>query len=1711
MQTEQQQRIMGYFIDEAKEHLNTIEQGLLNLQNTITDREMVNEVFRAAHSIKGGAAMLGISSIQKTAHRLEDCFKLLKECPVKVDNKLETLFLKVFDTLSALVAELPKPFGLTEEIAKKIMVDVEPIFAELNNHVNQLVQNPGSSTSELSAALEIKPTDDKNNRKALEQTFEKTVLAQLRELLQIFRQPEQPVNRQELQKICRSLIALGQQFNLPKWNNLLETASSACANPSNSFRTLASIVIKEIKQAQELVLADRETEILPSRQLKALVPPESRKAPAEESLTSSPGERAKVVESKEEFNPLKSEPKNLSQPAIPFPATRIQKNYDKAMKKGAAARNVNEPEVGILELDSLAELFSGETPELDENWQSETTISNIDAKEMMDSIEELNLDLDSDFADLLIESDNQKSTAPEISELDDFMNLFGEEIQSEAEVRVAKAEGLSDEDFSDFLWETEQPELQAKSAKESDDLSSLFGEEIWFADESSNPSLPDSVPKQQDDEELLNILTAEDVNEALSTAANSPNALNALNDDSSLDNWLNELSENEFVFTPADFDPELVLIDEDRSNSNNLLEVQTQDVTEESAAKTPVNDLSLDFLEEEGNNWDFSSSLEQTMAEEELDELDEITDKDSERIISGEEEVLSKNSENKELSKDKALDVLFGETQLDENYQESSESSELSEDLGIETFLEDQSLDDLFEDEESDEAATLDETKDNLFGEVDEFLEPSSKTVLPEAAAKLEALFDAEGSDELASALDLDEEWDIDSALELAPAQTDEAAEKLDALFDAEDTLIADALESDEEWDIASALELDTDDLEASGKLSPAEALETSQYPSKVEEEWDDLSEFLTKDELFLETDGEESADKTPQFDISLDEFEELEANLNESETLDTSELHAADTEEFDEWDALLDEDVTLSGNDDKSSEEFDELDALLDEDVTASGNDDKSSEEFDELDALLDEDVTFSVNDDKSTDEFDDLDAWLNDNAVGELTNSNDFDELENLLTQTPPIKAEKQLPPKGSSYESSATANAVEDEFDELEKMMQDSDSKISPPSLGKAPLQPIRSRLSKAFGDQTTKVPVKHLDNLSNLVGELVVSRNSLEQDQERMRQFLDNLLSQVQQLSDVGARMQDLYERSLLETSIIASRQHHRNLSKLDSSSLQLQNPSKYDPLEMDQFSPIHLLSQEMIELIVRVRESASDIEFLVEETDQVARMLRLITTQLQEGLTRSRMAPFKQTAERLPRAVRDISMKLNKQAELIVDGKDTLIDNVILEKLYDPMTHLINNAMTHGIEEPQKRIAAGKSPVGRITIQAFHQGNQTVISVSDDGAGIDIERVKAKAIEKRLISSQDAKSLSKQEVYEFLFDAGFSTQDQANDFAGRGVGMNVVITSLNEIRGIISTESTLGKGTTFTIRLPLTLSIGKALCCLSDRASIAFPMDGVEDMFDVPVDAIKTDTDEQRCIAWRDTLLPFQSLSELLTYNRQLSRGSVYGGKREDNMISIVVLRSAGNFLAVQVDKVVGEQEIVIKQLHGPVPKPVGIAGATVLGDGRIMPIADVLELIDLSRGVTSKQHTDLWLRDHSVPEVPVKTEPMVLIVDDSITVRELLSMTFNKAGYRVEQARDGQEAWDKLRSGLPCDIVFCDIEMPRMDGLELLSRIQKDDTLNHLPVAMLTSRGAVRHQQMAAELGASGYFTKPYLEEALLDAAQRMMKGEVLLHAPSNA
>ena len=1520
MLSEDQKRILGYFIEEAKDHLNTIEQGLLNLQTTIEDTEMVNEVFRAAHSVKGGAAMLGLNSIRRTSHRLEDFFKLMKESPPQVDRELESMLLRISDGLQEQLDQLQSPYGLSDDQAEDFLSDLEPVFAEAEIHLQTLLEQ-SPSVAKVPAAVVSKPASTEARvshpeTSALQLVFQSDVPALLRDMLATFKKQESESSRQELSQICQRLRSLGEQFELTQWSELIGLTIGAVGNTEQTFRSLAPVIIKDLKQAQDLVLSGDAEQITPSEALLALVPsdPESDDSALDALLAEALDDNATdevdladlfaAAESEEAVNEGDADGSwldEVSQPEMGDTAD-LEAAFDsltsevmRATSTSADERPVG-VEVGTAELNSLADLFEGDLKELDAAWEEEE-LSDLPSDEEIGA--ESGADLESDLADLLETSETD--SALESTADDDMLRLFGESFdQTPVATETAATPELGGEpNLTTSLFDSDDLdgdglEPSTEISPEIDDLEKV---DDFFALEANGPQ-----------------------NAQPSTAVEAD----------AIDDFFDAVSEPMTTAAERDSSP----VEAANSAASNL----EQDM--EAAAITAPGDQAQP-----------SPS----------DSSDPVSD-----LIPGETEETN-------------LDALFDVAEVAAGSPQS-------------------------------EAVT----------------------------ANLEVLLD-----------------DFPIVESDAPFREDATGEEISdeqIMFDNLSVPLAEEDEEVTETDSASRVDnLDFGDLdEDKAELSP------------------DLNQDLWGEDGQFNDVG----DQAPEVNLDV-------ANIEVSPI--DSEIEGIES--------------IVSG----AASHDEETTAYADQPASKVGAESVDPSDFDDLESLLDEPIPDSS---PPSD-------WLTaESGEGEL------EDLEALLDEGPGIEAAAEEITGADSDRGDEL-----DEFSDLEKLLEDTDQLGgSSPTLStrrRSSAQPARRtpRRTPVVTDQTMRVSVSHLDILSNLVGELVVNRNSLEQDQERLRQFLDNLLAQVQQLNDVGQRMRDLYERSLLESSLISSRQA-MVASGPGNGSNDHATGATFDALEMDRFTGFHTLSQEMIELIVRVREAASDIEFTIDSSDQITRQFRQVTTQLQEGLNKARMVPFGQTADRLPRAVRDISLKCGKEARLVVDGRDTLIDKMILERLYDPVTHLVNNAITHGIEPPEERQSSGKSREGTITIRAFYQGNQTVIYIADDGGGINPDVVKAKALKKGLITPAEAEEMSDVEVYDLLFLPGFSTRDQADDFSGRGVGMDVVRTALADIRGAITIESTLGKGTSFTIRLPLTLSITKALSCVNNQARIAFPMDGVEDMFDAPKERIQTNEQGVSCILWRDTLLPFRPLGDLLLFNRSLGRGRVYGGTSDDNVVSIVVLRSASTFIGLQVDQVIGEQEIVIKQLEGPVPKPTGIAGATVMGDGRVMPIADVLELIDLSTGRVRREPVQsLWGQAGEEDTAPAvdREEPTVLIVDDSITVRELLSMSFSKVGYRVEQARDGQEAWEKLRSGLPCDLVFCDIEMPRMDGLELLSRLQKDEQLSRIPIAMLTSRGAGRHRQMAVDLGASGYFTKPYLEEMLLDAAQRMLNGENMIRAGTEA
>ncbi|MEH1905963.1 MAG: response regulator [Nostoc sp.] len=1567
--------------------------------------------------------------------------------------------------------------------------------------------------------------------------FQAQVLQTLREMLQLFKQTTTPSTRQNLQQCCYQLVKLGETWNLSKWCGLCQAAASAIGNPENTYLTLAKIVITQIKQAQELVLQGREAEIAISQQLEALlsfaeielleITPDlfdeqftalTELSTASEpilSVNTEPLVKTNLAQATEELNLDEdiSERPYLVQETLLNAATHTSLAFTAHEEAHPISNNLdpNGPEVGIAELNTLADLFAGETPELDESWHQEETLnivaiddfgidfSSTDAEEAHSDLFDL-LSFDKDISNK--QHPTTTAATQDLSLLFDDNFLEKENSEPQNQQTSATTLELTDINVLDINLDSSPPENLPEFTDVPSDTNQFPGEIVQNS-VNKNDVVEDILTLALDDDSEL-LPTGEvtqpeieafvkDVDTAIIGIELSTNLQNSFDNlflETRNANWVEQITPSDYIELPQQtglsldslFAEEQTLLPTSEAEIGDLFDISPGTVPEFSESE---NDLS--------NFWSEETTEEQ-------DEFDSLIEQNVERAL--EESLFA------------ATDDIFADSQ--QPIPSPIASFDIEEDFDL-NFQHQEHLDLVFSSD----------SEDDLFDQ----LAPSNSTISPainDASTTETRLFAPHPESEILrrsqqpEALDFVPEFtnqppeisDVD--LELNPfGSFDENPQLLFEDVATNDSTYIQMETTDNPVDELAATEtsLDINFGETSDLVSP------QVQPSDLFGSFDENPQLLfedvaTNDSTYIQMETTDNpVDELAATETSLD------INFGETSDLVSSQVQPGDlfgsldqnTDENSQllFETVIQEDVETDlwdlGETSKVapvSEGEDAIIASTEELATTETIEVAAPEdEFADLAALLTEEVV-PIPKAKEIPEVDfaALEKLLGtDNDEAAAISSDVYDGLgQRQPFSTQPVLAKKALLSLGI------------DEFGDLEKLLAEADQTISHSPLVKSNASKIirpSTRRAARF-EETMKVPVKQLDDMSNLVGEMVVNRNTLEQDNERLRQSLDNLLIQVQQLSDVGARMQELYERSLLEASLLAGRK--KKDTGLQASDFNADRG--FSELEMDRFTPFHTLSQQMIERIVRIRESSSDIDFVTEETERVARQFRQVTTQLQEGLTRARMVPFAQTIDRWRRGVRDNAIKCGKQIELVIEGGDTLIDKMILDHLTDPLTHMLNNAIAHGIETPEERQAAGKPPVGIITIRAFYQGNQTILSVGDDGAGIDSAKIKAKAVKIGMITQAQAKTMSRLEVYDLLFQSGFTIKDEADEISGRGVGMDVVRSEISEIRGTVNTDSTIGKGTTFTIRLPLTLSICKALCCVSDRSRIAFPMDGVEDTLDIPVKNIQHDANGQSFISWRDTVLPFRPLKELLTFNRQISRGNVYGGTRDDDMVSVVVVRSANTMIALQIDLVLSEQEIVIKQFEGPAPKPIGVAGATVLGDGRIMPIADVLEIIDIFQGRISTQlGGSSWQQKATLPDTSVaKIDPTVLIVDDSITVRELLSLTFNKAGYRVEQARDGQEAWDKLRSGLPCDIVFCDIEMPRCDGLELLSRIQKDSNLNHLPIAMLTSRGADKHRQIAAQLGASGYFTKPYLEEALLEAAARMLKGEKLLTTTSN-
>jgi len=479
---------------------------------------------------------------------------------------------------------------------------------------------------------------------------------------------------------------------------------------------------------------------------------------------------------------------------------------------------------------------------------------------------------------------------------------------------------------------------------------------------------------------------------------------------------------------------------------------------------------------------------------------------------------------------------------------------------------------------------------------------------------------------------------------------------------------------------------------------------------------------------------------------------------------------------------------------------------------------------------------------------------------------------------------------------------------------------------------------------------------------------------------------------------------------------------------------------------------------------------------VDETEKALLAQARLNRDLQQDLMRVRMVPFGSLQERLYRIVRQTAKELGKRANLEIKGTQVELDRSVLERITGPFEHLLRNAVTHGIEDVATRRAAKKPEIGEIRLELKQEGNEVQLALSDDGAGLNIERIREKAIEKGMLTT--GSDLSESEIADFIFQPGFSTAEEVSQVAGRGVGMDVVRNEVAALGGRVEMRFTKGQGTRFEIYLPLTLAVTQTVIVRAGAKIYAIPAVMVEQVLQLRQEQLVAAYKSGRT-EWQDRHYPFHYLPHLLGVSDAVAE--------QKRFSPTLYLRSGTNSIALHVDDMVGSnQEIVVKAIGPQLQRIAGITGATVLGTGEIVLILNPVQLAIKEVAVRPAVV-------HAAPKPQAAaTQPTIMVVDDSLTVRKVTGRLLERQGYLVVTARDGVEAMEKLQELVP-DVMLVDIEMPRMDGFDLTRNVRADARLSRVPIIMITSRTADKHQNYAREVGVSHFLGKPYQEDDLLE------------------
>ncbi|MEJ6818254.1 Hpt domain-containing protein [Pseudomonas sp. LF-5] len=605
----------------------------------------------------------------------------------------------------------------------------------------------------------------------------------------------------------------------------------------------------------------------------------------------------------------------------------------------------------------------------------------------------------------------------------------------------------------------------------------------------------------------------------------------------------------------------------------------------------------------------------------------------------------------------------------------------------------------------------------------------------------------------------------------------------------------------------------------------------------------------------------------------------------------------------------------------------------------------------------------------------------------------------------------------------------------------------------------------------GADMVKVSAELLDELVNLAGETSIFRGRIEQQVSDAQTALNEMETTIE-------RMRDQLRRLDTETQgRILSRQ------QVDADHLGYE---EFDPLEMDRHSQLQQLSRALF-------ESASDLLDLKETLDRrnhdaenLLQQQGRINTELQEGLMRTRMVPFERMLPRLKRIVRQVAEELNKDVAFIIDNAEGEMDRNVLERMAAPLEHMLRNAVDHGLESAEVRLAAGKPAQGTISLDLSREGGDIVFDIRDDGAGVPLEAVRRKAIKRGLLAP-DAE-ISDRDVLQFILQPGFSTAEKITQISGRGVGMDVVHEEVRQLGGTMSIDSVPGQGVHFRIRLPFTVSVNRALMVQCGEDQYAIPLNTIEGIVRVlPNDLEGHFRNDPPSYHYGGQRYELCYLGELL---KTAPRPKLLG---QSLPLPVLLVQCNDRHIAVQVDAMAGTREIVVKSLGPQFGAVQGVSGATILGDGRVVLILDLLAPIRAMQARVAQRpaHVDI----DSEPQKPL----LVLVVDDSVTVRKVTSRLLERHGMNVLTAKDGVDAMLLLEEHMP-DLMLLDIEMPRMDGFEVATQVRNDERLQHLPIIMITSRTGQKHRDRAMAIGVNDYLGKPYQESVLLESIAHWSK-----------